>query len=123
MAVDPSRAALVVQEYRYAESPSASAQAAIKAVYDKAIIIEVTTNLDATGGAALAADLAGATTTFARTYNVVVEDVLYPEDFKGGAPRYTLNFDRHPASGTGIYQIVGAKIDYLNNRTTLTVRG
>jgi hypothetical protein len=108
---------------RYVQSPNASAQAAIKAAYDKAPVIEVETNLDLAGASALAADLANVTTSFARTFTVLVEDVLCPEDFIGGAPRYALQFERHPMAGSGTYTVIGAKIDYLNNRTTLTVRG
>ena len=123
MAVDPSRAVLVVKPFRFVESPSATAQAAVKAIYDKAPVVEIETNLDEAGATALASDLAAMTTPFARTFNVVIEDVLYPEDFIGGALRYTLQFERHPMAGTNSYTVVGAKIDYLNNRTTLTVRG
>lgn len=123
MALDPARASLIVQEYRYVESPSGAAQAAIKAVYDKAEVIEIATNLDEAGANLLAADLTQMTTSFARVFSVLVEDVLYPEDFTGGAPRYTLQFSRHASTGTGPYQVIGAKIDYLNNRTILSVRG
>ncbi len=123
MAVDPSRALLVVKEYRYAESPNSTAQANIKAVYNKAPSIEIDTNLAETGALALADDLAAITTGFARVFTVYVEDVLYPEDFLGGSPRYTLNFERHASAGAGTYTVIGAKIDYLNNRTILTVRG
>jgi hypothetical protein len=122
MAIDPSRAALVVQEYRFAESPGAVQAAAIKAVFDKATEIEIATNLDATGGQALASDIASMSSNYARTFNVTVEDVLYPEDFIGGAPRYMLDFERH-SPGPGTYQVIAAKVDYLNNQTVLTVRG
>lgn len=123
MAVDPNRAALVTQEYRYATAPNASESAAIKAQYNKAKVIEVQTNLDAVGGAGLAADIASLTSKFVRSFTFVVEGVLYPEDFIGGAPRYTLDFDRYVSIGTNPYAVVGMKVDYINNLTTLTVRG
>lgn len=123
MAVDPARASLLVQEYRYAESPGAAQGAAIQAVFAKAPVIEINTNLDTAGGQKLADEIAALSSIYARTFTVVIEDVLYPEDFTGGAPRYTLAFDRHPSAGTDTYQVIDADVDYLNNRTTLTVRG
>lgn len=123
MAIDPARASLVVQEYRYAEAPDISASAAIRAAFDLAPVIEIDTNLDATGGAALAAEIAQAASKFVRTFSVRIEDALYPEDFTDGAPRYTLAFDRHASVGLSPYSVVAAKIDFFNDRSTLTVRG
>lgn len=123
MAVDPSRASLVVQEYRYATAPAASTGAAIKAVFDKARVIEITTYLDQAGGNALANDIATMTDNFVRTFTVTIEGALYPEDFKDGPPRYILNFPRHASVGNKAYSVVGVKVDYFNDRTVLTVRG
>lgn len=123
MAIDPTRAALVLEEYRYASAPSASESAAIKAKYEKAKVIEVQTNLDSDGGAALAADIAALTSKFVRTFTVQVDGVFFPEDFLGGAPRYKLEFDRFVSVGANPYMVVQADPDYLNDLTTLTVRG
>ena len=119
--LDPARAALVVKEYRYATMPSSAAGATIKARYPNARVIELDTNLDATGGLALATDIAGMTSTFARTFTFDLDGVYFPEDFQDGAPRHTLDFPRQ-GSATGTFTVVGAKIDYQNNLTTLTVR-
>lgn len=123
MAVDPSRAALIVSEYRYAEAPGAAAAATIKATFDKAPVIEIATNLDSGGAQKLADEIAALSSVYARTFRVTIEDVLYPEDFTGGAPRYTLDFERHPSAGNNVYQVIDCDVDYMNNRTILTVRG
>lgn len=123
MAIDPNRAALVLQEFRYASAPSPTESATIKAQYDKAKVIEVETNLDSEGGAALASDIAALTSKFVRTFTVQVEGVFYPEDFIGGAPRYTLEFERHVSVGPNPYTVVEAEPDFFLDLTTLTVRG
>lgn len=119
MAIDPTRAALVTQEYRYSTNEDPS----IKAKFANAREIIISTNLDQAGGAALSSAIFNATKSYARAFEVTIEDVLYLEDFTGGAPRYTVSFSRHPAAGPNIYMVVAASIDYMNNRTTLTVRG
>ena len=122
MAFDPPGAALVVQDFRSAEAPGTTQSASIKATYDKSPIIEINTNLDATGGQALADDIASMSSVYSKMFNVVVEGSFFPEDFTGGAPRYTLSFSRHN-TGAQVYQVVGVKTDFFTNRTTLTVRG
>ncbi|RZF61213.1 hypothetical protein EWE75_18655 [Sphingomonas populi] len=110
----------MMQEYRYTIVEDAS----IKALYPAAIEIEVDTNLDASGGAALASSLWGQTNSIARQFDVEIEDVLYLDDFLTSPNRYVVSFDKHPAAGVGkTYTLIGAKIDYSANRTTLTVRG
>lgn len=121
MALDPNRAALVVQEYRYAEAPSTSASANIKARFDKAQVIEIDTNLTADGAQALADDIASLTSTYVPTFTFDIDGVMYPEDFIGGAPRHTLDFPRHASAGNGTYTVVGTKIDFGKNVTSITV--
>jgi hypothetical protein len=119
MALDPTRAALVLQEYRYSTNEDAS----IKAKYTNARELVIATNLDQAGGAALAVSVFNATKNRALAFEVTVEGVLFLEDFVGGAPRYTVSFTRYPEAGSNIYMVTSASIDYFNGRTTLTVRG
>lgn len=85
--------------------------------------IEWQTSLDEPAATALANLLFNSTKTYARGYEVVVEDVYTLDDFVAGFPRFTLAFDRHPAAGSAIYTAIAASIDYGANRTTFTVRG
>lgn len=121
MAIDPARATLVLNERRY----TAVEDATIKAYWLDAAEIVVDTNLDEAGGTALASALFGQTSTYTRVFKVVIEDVLFLEDFTAGPNRYVLDLGtRHPAAGTSTtYTVIAAQIDYLGNRTTLTVRG
>lgn len=114
---------LVANEYRYIQTPSLTASAEIKARFDKSVVIERATNLDVAGAQALADDLAKLTTKRVLTFTIVVEGIITPKDFIGGAPRYLLNLQYFPGAGNSVYTVVGAKVDHLNNQTTLTVRG
>lgn len=122
MAVDPARASLVTQDYRYVAAPAPSKGAAIKAAYPLAPTIEIDTNLDQAGATALANDLANATDTFVRTFAVGIGDVLYTDDFTDGAPRWLLDFPRYASAG-GVYSTTAATFDYFNGTGTLKVRG
>lgn len=120
MALDPTRAALVTKEYRYSITEDSS----IKALYPNASEIVLETSLDSTSGAALSSALFGVTSVYARQFEVVIEDVLFPEDFLVSPNRYVVNFSRHPAGGTtDTYTVIKAEIDYFAGTTTLTVRG
>lgn len=120
MALDPARAALVTQDYRYAKNEDTSIKARLGSGSPELLIL---TNLDATGGTALASSWFTLCSAYANTYDVQVEGVFYLEDFTTSPNRYTLSFSRHPDAGTNTYTVIGAKIDYYANRTTLTVRG
>ena len=120
MTVDTTRVGLVLNEYRYAIVEDTS----VSAKFPKSVPVEILTNLDATSAAALATTIFNQVSVYARTFEVVVEDVLFLEDFTVSPPRYAVTFKNHPAGGTGqTYTLIGASIDYLNNRTTLAVRG
>lgn len=119
MALDPARAALVMQEYRYSIVEDAS----IRAAYPNATEVVITTNRDLAGGSALAASLYAQTSGTARVYSVTIEDVLYAEDWITAPNRYTLSFDRHPGTGGRVYTLIKSEIDYLAGTTVLTVRG
>lgn len=120
MTVDATRVGLVMNEYRYAIVEDTS----ISAKFPKSVPVEILTNLDATSAATLATTIFNQVSPYARSFQVVVEDVLYLEDFTTSPNRYAVTFKNHPAAGTGqTYTLIGASVDYLNNRTTLTVRG
>lgn len=124
MAANPARASLVVQEYRYVESPSLSASAAIRAKFDKAPLVEITTNLDEASAQALADDIAARVCGLneRRTFTFEFEGALMPKDLIGGVPRYILDFIRHKTTGTGTYELIEAKPDYVRNVTLVKVR-
>lgn len=119
MAIDATRAALVTQEYRY----RIVEDAAIKARHPAAKEVVIETNLPAGAGDTLATTLFNATSTFTTVFEVEVEGLFFAEDFLDGMPRYTLRFDRHPATGTQTYQVITVKPRLLANRTVLAVRG
>lgn len=120
MTIDPARAALVSQAYRYATNEDAMIFANSAG---QAIEITIDTNLDATGGAAMSNAVFLATKNQAQTFTLDIEDVMFLEDWGTAPARYTLNFSRHPATGNAAYTVIGATVDYFANTTTLTVRG
>jgi hypothetical protein len=123
MAIDSSRAALVLNEYRFVQSPSAATGGAIKALYDNAPSIEINTALDAAGAQAFADDLSALTTKAVRTFTLEIDKALHPDQFIDGMNRYLMSSERHVSIGPNVYTIVAAEIDYEADVTRLTVRG
>lgn len=124
MAANPERASLVVQEHRFTESPSLAASAAIRAKFDKAPLIEITTNLDAAGAQALADEISGQVSgsTERRTFTFEIDRALTPKELISGLPRYILDFARHKTTGTGTYTLVHAQPLFDRNITIVKVR-
>ena len=124
MAANPARASLVVKEYRYIESPSLSESAAIRAKFDNAPLIEITTNLDAASAQVLANEVAAQVCGLAerRTFTFEFEGALMPEDLIGGVPRYILDFTRHVTAGLGTYALIEARPIFDRDVTLVKVR-
>ncbi|GAA0456789.1 MULTISPECIES: hypothetical protein [Sphingomonas] len=120
MALDPERASLVSQPYRYAILDDEDTLA----LYRNSKAIEIATNLDKAGGEALAREIFDASGVSTRTFSLTIEGALSLDDFVGGPPRYRLKFDRNPAANPAkTYTVIAARFRPLSNTTTLTVRG
>lgn len=120
MALDPNRAALVLNEYRY-YTPADNV--GLKSLYPNATEIVITTNLDADGATALGNSLASQCGVVARAFSFDIVGVLWPEDWMTSPQRYTLTFANHPASAGATYTLVSVKVQYGKGTATLTVRG
>lgn len=120
MALDPNRASLVMQEYRYTNSTVEDASIAAK--FDNASEMLLDTNLDEGAATSLSNYLFNLTKTPAKVFSMTVEGVLYPEDFTVSPPRYTLALQRHPAAGTDTYTLGSATVDWGAGTIDYSVR-
>lgn len=120
MALDPERASLVSQPYRYAILDDEDTLA----LYRNSKVIEIATNLDKAGGEALAREIFDASGVSTRTFTLTIEGILDLDDFVDGPPRFRLMFDRHPAANPAkVYTVISAQPKRLANTTTIKVRG
>lgn len=120
MALNAARAALVLREYRYAIAQDAT----VKARFPEAREVVIETNLDENGGATLANSVMSLTKTLPKVYDIPIVGILFLEDFTNGPARYTVTLQHHPAaSEKAVYTLIGARIDYGQNRTVLKVLG
>lgn len=118
MAIDPSRAAFISQEYRY----ESTTDTAVLTAYPQANLIEIDTNLSTSDAATLATTILNATKTLAMVFEVEIEGVLVPEDFDGTVNHYTLSAPLY-STDSRTFKVIAAEVDYLSNITKLTVRG
>ena len=117
MALDPTRAALVRQEYRYAVQTAP----AVKARNDAAREVEVDTQLDLASASALASKYL-AENASPRVFEVRLEGVIHIDAFVGGPPRFIPNFPREATDGR-IMKVIGATVDYGRGETVVRLRG
>jgi len=115
--LDPNRAALVKQEYRYATALNAN----VKARNDAARDLVIYTSLDEAGATALAAKYL-AENDRPRVFDVPLQGIINIEAFIGGPPRYIPNFPRLATDGRAM-KVIGATIDPGAGRTVVRIRG
>lgn len=115
--LDPSRAAFVKQEYRYATRSDTS----VKSRNDAARDVTVDTNLDETAANALASKYL-AENSKPRVFEVRLQGVIPLEAFVGGPPRYIPSFPRLATDGRAM-KVISASIDYDAGITVVKVRG
>lgn len=118
MAIDPTRALFVQQEYRFEEVSDLT----VKAAYPNAAELEISTNLDQASALIVANSIAAATKAHALGFTVPIDEPLYLEDFDGSPPRYTVTSDEHKVAARPV-RLESVRVNYLTGATILTVRG
>jgi predicted nicotinamide N-methyase len=113
-----NRAAMVRQEFRYQEVSDGTTQS----LYKHADVVELPTNMDATSASGLAATILAALKGHAMAWEVEIDGILNLEDFDLTVNQYTLSAPLY-STDNRTYKLVNADIDYVNNVTTLRIRG
>ena len=121
MAYDAAIAAFFLNEYR----TSAAENAGVLADYPNARQVEASTNLDAGGAAALAAELLALLEVPARAFEVEVSGAahLTLADFDGTPPAFTLLSERFQATGGETLLPAAIEMNFDNDVATWTLRG
>lgn len=118
MPIDPSRATFVQNEFRIESATDFS----VKAKYSNAQIVEISTQLDQASAATLASTMLAETKIPALTFTLTITGTIALEEFAGTVNRYVVTFAKFGVVNRTM-KLIGAKTDWLNNRTTITVRG
>lgn len=119
MSVDPARAALVRQQFRYQQAIDNS----VKSTFPNANVLSIETSLSGSVAATLASTILSATKTAALVWEVEIEGVIMPEAFDGTVNQYTLTFPMHNTDTSKTYRLIGIKVDWQKNITMLRLRG
>jgi|ERR1043166_5451084 hypothetical protein len=115
--MDYARAAFVQQDYRY----KIAEDLGVRAAYGNSRELVIDTQLSASDANTLATALLAALKSQSREFEVELGTILTTDDFAGSVPRFSCTFDKYGVSGV-TFRVVGAQIDYLNQRTTVTLR-
>lgn len=118
MSIDPTRAAFVMKPLRYAVAEDA----AIKAAYPNAEEFVIDSQLSQSHAAALAPSFLNEVKLPARVFQVTIDTALSADNFTGGLPRYLATFPEFELIARTC-KVISCEIDYLNDRTTMVVRG
>lgn len=118
MALDPSRASFVSQQYRY----EIITDAPVSAIFPASQILTIETNLTEASAVTLADQLAEEATEAAKVVSFVIEGAISPDTFAGGVPRFIVEAPSLNISGR-VMKLTSMKVDHNTGRTEVTVRG
>lgn len=118
MAIDPTRAIFAKREYRYIER----SDPAVLAKYPAAVEVEIPANLSEASATALADAILAAAKNPAMAFETTIEQLIYLDDLDGSPPTFQVYADEYAATGR-VVRVEEIQTDWLNNTTTLLVRG
>lgn len=122
MPIDPSRRALIENEWR----PSVQADAAILTLYPEARDLTIDSAIDTNAAAApFSLDMFNLVKVPRKRYQVIIEGAMSyrPSSWQGGPPTVTLKSSRYGVAAGVLGIIVGAKWDFQKDLITLEVWG
>lgn len=121
MAIDANRGAFVKEEWRWEEELAAD----VLAIQPNARTIKLETNLDLAAAKVIAVELLSDLKHVGQAYNITLQGVgiIKGADFIGSPPTFSCNFPDWPVKQTDKLMLIGYAEDFVNNATTITIKG